>query len=131
MALIESIPTLLLAIGQVSWYMIQGLWNGIGAAFSGLFAGIGAVFKRWIIDPIKKLFGINSPSTMFADFGGFMIQGLINGLLNAGSAIWGAVKGIFTGLWDNIKKCFLRGCKFRWWNNRRNQGRPWSCRRWD
>ena len=106
LALIQSIPELLISIGKVAWSLIEGLWNGIGAAFSGLFKGIGDLFWNWIIKPIRKLFGINSPSTVFSGLGGDMIQGLINGILSAGAAIWNAVKGIFTGLWDNIKNVF-------------------------
>jgi len=106
LALIQSIPELLVAIGKVAYSLIEGLWNGIGAAFSGLFKGIGDLFWNWIIKPIRKLFGINSPSTVFAGLGGDMIQGLINGILSAGSAIWNAVKGVFTGLWDNIVNVF-------------------------
>ena len=106
MALIQSIPELLVAIGRVAWSLIEGLWKGIGAAFTGLFKGIGDLFWNWIIKPIRKLFGINSPSTVFSGLGGDMIQGLINGILSAGSAIWNAVKGIFTGLWDNIVNVF-------------------------
>lgn len=105
-ALIMAIPQLLSAVGQIAFLLIEGLWNGIGAAFSGLFKGLGDLFWEWIIKPIRKLFGIHSPSTVFAGLGGDMIQGLINGILSAGGAIWDAVKGIFTGLWDNIKNIF-------------------------
>ena len=106
MAIIQSIPELLVAIGKVAWSLIEGLLAGISAAFTGLFKGIGDLFWNWIIKPIRKLFGINSPSTVFSGLGGDMIQGLINGILSAGSAIWNAVKGVFTGLWDNIKNVF-------------------------
>lgn len=106
LALIQAIPELLVAVGKVAYSLIEGLWNGIGAAFSGLFKGLGDLFWEWIIKPIRKLFGIHSPSTVFAGLGGDMIQGLINGILSAGGAIWDAVKGIFTGLWDNIKNVF-------------------------
>lgn len=106
LALIQAIPELLVAVGKVAYSLIEGLWNGIGAAFSGLFKGLGDLFWEWIIKPIRNLFGIHSPSTLFAGLGGNMIQGLLNGILSAGGAIWNAVKGIFTGLWDNIKNVF-------------------------
>lgn len=106
LALIQAIPELLVAVVKVAYSLIEGLWNGIGAAFSGLFKGLGDLFWEWIIKPIRSIFGIHSPSTVFASIGGDMIKGLINGILSAGAAIWGAVKGIFTGLWDNIKNIF-------------------------
>ena len=105
-ALIQAIPELLVAVGKIAYSLIEGLWNGIGAAFSGLFKGLGDLFWEWIIKPIRKLFKMHSPSVVFSDLGGDMIQGLINGILSAGGAIWNAVKGIFTGLWDNIKNVF-------------------------
>jgi len=55
---------------------------------------------------VCNFFGIHSPSTLFADMGENIIQGLINGLLSAGSSLWNAVSGIFTGLWDNITNVF-------------------------
>ena len=105
-ALIQAIPELLVAVGKIAYSLIEGLWNGIGAAFSGLFKGLGDLFWEWIIKPIRKLFDMHSPSKVFASLGGDMIQGLFNGILSAGGAIWDAVKGIFTGLWDNIKNVF-------------------------
>lgn len=106
LALIQAIPQLIVAVLQVAYSIVEGLWNGIGAAFSGLFKGLGDLFWEWIIKPIRKLFGIHSPSTVFLGLGGDMIQGLINGILSAGGAIWNAVNGVFTGLWDNIKNVF-------------------------
>ena len=47
---------------------------------------------------IKDLFGIHSPSTVMAEMGGYLIEGLVNGL----KGIWNAVKDIFATLKTNI-----------------------------
>lgn len=36
--------------------------------------------QKWIIDPFKRVLGISSPSTVFAGFGGDVIQGFFNGI---------------------------------------------------
>jgi len=105
-ALIAALPDILLAILSMASSIAQGLFDGLVAGIKGLFKGIGDVFGKYILDPIKNFFGIHSPSTVFSSLGGDMIQGMINGLLSAGAGIWNAVSGIFTGLWDNIKNIF-------------------------
>ncbi|MGE7624645.1 hypothetical protein ACQKMD_16785 [Viridibacillus sp. NPDC096237] len=80
------------------------------AVVDGLIKGINflkkwnpiSLFKKYIIKPIKKLFGINSPSKLFYKFGRWIIEGLVNG-------IKGAVKllaNIFAPLGMAIKNFF-------------------------
>ncbi len=61
--------------------LVEGLFNGI---VSGLAGGYGWV-KRHIADPfigwVKHLFGVHSPSTVFAGIGGFLVDGLLGGIL--------------------------------------------------
>lgn len=63
-------------------FMALGM-DGIAGFFQGLsdgLANIGTWIKTHIVDPvvnwIKKLFGIHSPSTVMAEIGGYLIQGL-------------------------------------------------------
>lgn len=78
---------------------IGGLLGGIGDSL----ASIGTWMKENIFNPIvggfKSLFGIHSPSTVFAEFGSFLIDGLYEG-----------IKGIISkpvelvgGLWSDMK----------------------------
>jgi phage-related protein len=58
------------------------------------------------------MFGIHSPSTVFAGVGGDMIQGLIDGIKSVGSGAWNAVSSVFSGLWDNVKSVFSGALDF-------------------
>ncbi|MDD3337815.1 MAG: hypothetical protein PHS82_03050 [Lachnospiraceae bacterium] len=108
---------------------IGGLSSGIGDAFesigldgiAGFFKGlgdalanVGSWIKENIIDPVvnavKNFFGIHSPSTVFAEIGGFLIDGLFNGISGAWSAITGFFSSVASGLgsllsgaWEGIK----------------------------
>lgn len=55
--------------------IILGLIDGILAVIDS----VGNAFNK-IIDRFKKMFGINSPSTLFMTFGKYIMQGLINGI---------------------------------------------------
>ncbi len=81
----------------------------IGGLLSGILSGIsniGSWLKKHVFDPFinwfKKLFGIHSPSTVMAEQGKFLIQGLLNGV----SATIGKVVEFFKKLWENIKNVF-------------------------
>ncbi len=74
--------------------LFMGLVNGIGSIFSK----IGEIFMK-IIDFFKALFGIHSPSTVFAEFGKYIMQGLINGI----SSLINSVVTLFSNLLTSIK----------------------------
>jgi TP901 family phage tail tape measure protein len=60
--------------------IIRGLWDGISAAGSWLWGMV----KGWadgLISGIKSFFGISSPSKVTHEMGGFLAQGLANGIL--------------------------------------------------
>ncbi len=77
--LILAVPDIVVGIGQAIPDIISGIVNG-------LIGGIGAVWDAacelgsGILDGIKSFFGINSPSTVMAEQGDYLVQGLINGL---------------------------------------------------
>ena len=73
--------------------IITGLLNGIKDRLSyiwDIFTGI--------IDTVKGIFGVHSPSTVFAEIGGYLIQGLINGVQN----LIGTFASIFTNTLNTI-----------------------------
>ena len=87
--------------------------NGIGGFFHGLSEGMKDVYnwiKTNIFDPvvngIKDLFGIHSPSTVFAEFGKDLILGLKNGITET----WGKITQFFeekiTKLKESVEKKF-------------------------
>lgn len=77
--------------------IVQGLIDGIISIGQNIWNSLSAVFQS-IIDGVKSLFGIASPSTVMAEIGGFIIQGLINGIQ---SLVQGVID-IFTGIADTI-----------------------------
>lgn len=84
--------------------LLNGIWEGI--------KGIGAWVKEHIFTPFmdgfKKAFGIHSPSTVMAEQGGYIMQGLLNGI----SELLGNVISFFGDLWEKIKGVFEPVTKF-------------------
>lgn len=138
--------------GAIEWIkaLFQGDWAGMDAAWEkikesgrslweGLVEGLSAgwewckekVVAIWnkIVEKFKEIFGIHSPSTLFAQFGGFMMDGLVNGIKNAISKvtqackdIWSAIKNVFASVgtwfkdtfknaWQKVKEVFSSGGK--------------------
>lgn len=68
------------AIEAIGTHIVLGIHTGIIKAL----ANIGAWLKEHFVDPIvnavKKLFGIHSPSTVFEEIGNNLIQGFLNGI---------------------------------------------------
>ncbi len=82
--------------------IVAGILKGIVDAFVGIGQWINDNIFKPFIDGFKNVFGIYSPSTVMAEMGGFLIEGLKQGLLG----IWEAVAGIFTGFAENVKNKF-------------------------
>lgn len=86
--------------------LLQGIWNGI--------CNIGSWIKTNIFDPFingfKAAFGINSPSTVMAEQGDYIVQGLLQGISNAWSSIVSFFKNALSSItstlssaWSSIK----------------------------
>ncbi len=82
--------------------LVLGLYNGIKDAISTGREW----FKEHVVGPVvewvKKLFGIHSPSTVFAEIGGFLIKGLLQGI----KGIWNSVTDFFSESLEGLKKGF-------------------------
>lgn len=76
--------------------------NGI---LSGIRYVINAVLElgRSILERIKQVLGIHSPSIKFFEIGSNIIQGLVNGLVAGGQLVWNTVKGIGSKALEAIK----------------------------
>ena len=64
---------------KVGKNILGGLWKGVKTVAGGLWNGIKGIGKG-IINGFKALFGIHSPSTVFAEIGQYMMVGLQNGI---------------------------------------------------
>lgn len=87
-----------------------GLWGEIKAGFSGGLSGIAAtiinfsplgLFHR-VFAGIMGYFGVELPAK-FTEFGGMIMQGLINGIKNAASSVKESVVGAASGAIDSFK----------------------------
>lgn len=92
---------------EIGGNIIQGLLNGITGAFKGITGWV----KKNIFDPFinafKNIFGIHSPSTVMAEQGGFLIQGLLNGIsgmISKVTKIFTDIKNSIVKVWDEAKK---------------------------
>ena len=76
-------------------YIISGLVNGLKNGAKSVVQGAIELGKN-ILEGIKGILGIHSPSTEFFEVGKNIIAGLINGIQNGGSTVWNAIKTIGT-----------------------------------
>lgn len=109
--LVASIPTIIMAIvdtfRQYDWAsmgknIITGLVNGIGTMVSRVVAKIKEVGQS-LINAFKSLFGINSPSTVFAGFGKNLLEGLWNGIANIKDWLVKKIKSLGSVITEALK----------------------------
>lgn len=74
-AIVESLSAGLSAIKSVGANLISGLWNGISDKAQWLYGQITSLGNT-VVSKVKSLFGIHSPSTVFAEIGGYLAEGL-------------------------------------------------------
>ena len=72
----KKLPDELRKLGKFIW---DGLINGLKDAYSTVTNGIKS-FTDGFINGFKDALGIHSPSTVFAEIGGYIVQGLANGI---------------------------------------------------
>lgn len=72
----KKLPDELRKLGKFIW---DGLINGLKDAWSTVTNGIKS-FTDGFINGFKEALGIHSPSTVFAEIGGYIVQGLANGI---------------------------------------------------
>ena len=118
--LVSSIPSLLDSVGEMASSIISGISDGVANIseigqniVNGLWAGIegmGAWIKEkvsgffsGIVDNVKNLLGIHSPSTVFSDVGVNIVNGVWEGIKAMGAWIRERVSGFFSGIVDSVK----------------------------
>lgn len=89
------------ALGEDFKNLGQHIIDGLVSALKGLWDAVKGLFQG-LIDGFCNLFGIHSPSTVFAEFGEFIIQGLVNGV----KGLIGLFIKPFRGAWKKIKEVF-------------------------
>lgn len=87
--------------------IVEGVYQGILDAVSNMTAWIRQYFVDPFLNAFKNLFGIHSPSTVMADIGKFLVQGLLNGIsgmVKKVTKIFTDIKNSVTKAWDEAKK---------------------------
>lgn len=122
--LIGAIPQLIDAGIQ----LVKGLGEGLVQGLLSLPKAIGEV-AGGVVDGFKKLFGIHSPSKVFAEMGGDLIAGLDSGITDNWKSITDFFstkpKEIATNLsktWDDISGT----AKDKWGNIKESLGKTWE-----
>ena len=78
--------------------MLDGLLAGMQAASSStLISGIIAILREFLL-AVKAYLGIHSPSTVFAEIGSFLIEGLLLGI----QEMWVSLQEWFVTTFDNL-----------------------------
>lgn len=73
--------------------LIQGLIDGVNNMIETAKNAVANVGNA-VIDKVKNVLGIHSPSTVFAEIGGYIDQGLANGISAAVSYVTTAMQGV-------------------------------------
>lgn len=80
--------------------------NGVEDGAEDEMSSVWGWLKDQVVDPIvedfKALFGIHSPSTVMAEQGIYIMQGLMNGVVS----MVASVVSVFSGLWTSIQGVF-------------------------
>lgn len=88
-------------IGKAGLELVKGLWNGLSNSLSWIRDKI----KGWVgnvLSFIKGLFGIHSPSKVFAGYGEYLVEGLGEGIEDNTSAATDAMEEMAT----EVEKAF-------------------------
>lgn len=100
----------------------SGLWDGMKRIGSNLVSGLGKgvkagakTFGSFIISPfagiisgVKKLFGVHSHSTVFAGIGGYLMEGLANGITNTSDGVDRSLEAVADGALDIAQSSAMR-----------------------
>lgn len=105
-------------------FTIEGLLQGIGNGLANIATWINENIFLPIWEGFKNAFGIHSPSTVMAELGGYISEGLlqgmsekwsgvidwlneaVNGVKDTFSSAWEWISSVTTGIWDGITSFF-------------------------
>lgn len=80
-------------------FTIEGLLDGIAWKMDGILQWLKTYVRDPFVNGFKKLFGINSPSTVMYEQGVFLMEGLLGGIRER----WSAIQTTLTAAWSSIR----------------------------
>ena len=101
----KKLPEELRKLGKFIW---DGLINGLKDAWSTVTNGIKS-FTDGFVNGFKDALGIHSPSTVFAEIGGYIDQGLANGITAAVSYVSTAMQGVVNAVQEKGNELIAAG----------------------
>lgn len=90
------------SFNNIGMFGIAGFFDGISDNLRTSVSWIRTTFDNLFIKPIKDFFGIHSPSTLFAEIGMFIIEGLKNGIYSSLTNIINVFKQIPILFYSNV-----------------------------
>ncbi len=94
--------------GTIGKMLMEGLVNGLSSFVGWAWEKIKEIFSG-IITVVKEILGIHSPSTVFAEIGGFLVQGFLGGFTEMWNVVTSVINtlvelliGLFSGLVNGI-----------------------------
>lgn len=100
-ALLDGIGMIGSGIGEIVTNLFSGLTGGISDKIGEITTAASEIATNFITS-VKNFFGIESPSTVMQEIGGFIVQGLINGL-NVLGGLSEAAGNLLTTVTDGVK----------------------------
>ena len=79
---------------NVGYNMVIGIWNGIVSLGGWLYNAVMGFVDNYILNPVKSLLGIGSPSKVFHGYGENVVQGLLNGVSSQMPSLRGQMSGL-------------------------------------
>ena len=87
--------------------IVQGLLDGAADVASGIADWIKDTIVDPFIDAFKSLFGIHSPSTVMAEMGEYLVEGLLSGIEGLAGNVknaWDSMKQTAVQTWEDVKQ---------------------------
>ena len=86
---------------NVGHNLVAGLNNGVAGAWGGFMSNVSNMVNN-LIRRIRNLFGIHSPSTVFAEIGEYLDMGLEKGMNDGERSLLSTAKNIATAVTDGM-----------------------------
>lgn len=89
----EKVSGFIETVTTIGSQIAEGLLKGITGAAESVWNGVKSIGEG-IVSGFKKLFGIHSPSTVMAQMGGYLGQGLANGISQTEQAVGQSMRNV-------------------------------------
>lgn len=100
-AIVNGIGALMESIVQIGKNIVEGIWEGITGAGQWLKDKVSGFFDG-IVDDVRDLLGIHSPSRVFMSIGEYMMHGLAIGMENGAGEVMETVQDLIDEVTDRF-----------------------------